>query len=252
MVLSQSKRRKGKRRCLILLPAAAGAAVLAFLLWTSFYYHAGDAALAAMQSDGIVSVEKTKTGWLFDGPSDENALIFYPGAKVDERSYAPVLHALAARKADVYLIRMPFHLAFFGINTAHAICKDGRYVSYFIGGHSLGGAMAAGFAAGHEEKIAGEILLAAYPTKKTDVDTLLIYGSEDGVLNMGNVAKAKELVTGAYDEYCIEGGNHACFGDYGKQSGDGIAAISAEEQQRQTREEMEMFIDRVNLKTRGE
>ena len=241
MLFFHHKTRKWKFRLLIPLFAAIDAVLLAFFLWSAVYYHAGEEALAAMQSDGIVSVEKTKTGWLFDGPSGDKALIFYPGAKVEETAYAPLLHAIAEESMDVYLVRMPFHLAFFGVNAAGAVCREGQYSHYYIGGHSLGGAMAAVYAAAHEDRIDGEILLAAYATTETAVDTILIYGSEDGVLNMDRVREAETLVTGRYDEYCITGGNHAQFGDYGNQAGDGRAGISSREQQRQTVEAISGF-----------
>ena len=247
MIFFHHKTRKWKFRILIPLFALIDILILVFFLWSSNYYHAGNAALAAMRSDSTVSVEKTKTGWLFDGPSEKEALIFYPGAKVDETAYAPLLHTLAEKKMDVYLIHMPLRLAFFGINTANTVCREGGYSHYYIGGHSLGGAMASIYAAEHEKEIDSEILLAAYPTKKTAVDTVLIYGSEDGVLNMDRVKNAKNLITGRCDDYCINGGNHAQFGDYGEQAGDGKPGISLQEQQMKTIEEIERFLDKIQI-----
>ena len=241
MLFFHHKTRKWKFRILVPLFAVLDVVVVSFFLWALNYYHAGETALAAMQSDDVVSVERTDNGWLFDGPSEDDALIFYPGAKVEETAYAPLLRSLAEEKMDVYLIRMPLHLAFFGLNAADSVIENDTYDRYYLGGHSLGGAMAAVYAAGHEDEIAGEILLAAYPTKKTSVDTVLIYGSEDGVLNMTRVEKAKDLVTGRYDEYCIDGGSHAQFGDYGVQTGDGEAWITPEEQQKLALKEIGRF-----------
>jgi len=244
MLFFHHKTRKWKFRILVPLFAVVDVLIIAFLGWTSVYYHAGETAQTAMQTDGIVSVERVKTGWLFDGPSDEEVLIFYPGAKVEETAYAPLLHTLAAKEADVYLMKMPFHLAFFRMNAADSVVRKGNYERIYIGGHSLGGAMAAGYAAGHADVIDGEILLAAYPTKKTAVDTLLVYGSEDGVLRMSRVEKAPGSVTGAYEEYVISGGNHAQFGDYGEQAGDGRARITMQEQQEQTLDEIHKFLNK--------
>ena len=243
MFLFRHKTRKLKFRILVPVFAVIQAAILAFILWTSVYYRAGEAALAAMHSDSSVSVKETKTGWMFDGPSEDEALIFYPGAKVEETAYAPLLRGLAEAKMDVFLIKMPFHLAFFGINAADKVIGSTGYDRYYIGGHSLGGAMAAVYAAGHEDSMDGLILLAAYPTKQTGLDTILIYGSEDKVLNMSRVEDAEGLVSGSYKKYCIDGGNHAQFGDYGKQAGDGIAGISAGEQWRLTMEETIRFLE---------
>lgn len=50
---------------------------------------------------------------------------------------------------------------------------------------------------------------------------------------MEKVSEGRSLAPEAYYEYAIEGGNHAQFGNYGEQKGDGAALISAEEQQQQ-------------------
>lgn len=83
----------------------------------------------------------------------------------------------------------------------------------------------------------GLILLAAYPTKELKSDSLSVlsvYGSEDGVLNMEKLEKGRELMPPNHTELCIEGGNHAGFGNYGEQKGDKKAEIDREEQQEQT------------------
>ena len=243
MLLFHHKTRKWKFRVLVPVFALIDALVIAFLLWASAYYHADDTAVKAMQSDGVVTVEQTKSGWLFDGPSDDKALIFYPGAKVDAKAYAPILRLLAQEDMDVYLVNMPLHLAFFGIGKAGEIIENSAYEQYYISGHSLGGAMAASYAAEHVSDFKGMILFAAYPTQETAIDTLVIYGSEDGVLNMARIAEAPNLVSGNYSEVVIDGGNHAQFGNYGEQKGDGEAGISAEDQQTQTIQAIREFVN---------
>ena len=207
----------------------------AFFLYTGVYYHAEPSAAAALVSDEAVTVTKTGYGWFFDGPSEDDALIFYPGGKVEETAYAPLLRLLADRGVDVFLVRMPFRLAVFGMNKADGILAAYDYDRWFIGGHSLGGAMAAVYAAGHED-LSGVILLAAYPTKQLDANALelLVYGAEDGVLRRDKLSEGRQYDAGHVFEYEIAGGNHAQFGDYGAQAGDGAAAISAEEQQVKT------------------
>ena len=110
-------------------------------------------------------VEKTEYGWFLDGPSEENALIFYPGAKVEETAYAPILHRFAEEGMDVCLVKMPFRLAFFGISKASDVMAQYEYENWYIGGHSLGGAMSAVYAADHGDELKGIVLLAAYATK---------------------------------------------------------------------------------------
>ncbi len=216
--------------CLIVLFGAV------FLIYTGQYYHADETAQSALQSDESVTVVQTDYGWMFDGPSTERALIFYPGGKVEETAYAPMLHRLAGQGMDVCLVRMPFHLAVFGVNKADQVKRQYDYAHWYIGGHSLGGAMAASYAAAHSPELSGVIMLAAYPTKPLDekLQAIMIYGSEDRVLNMSRLEDAKRYLTNNSRIYVIEGGNHAQFGNYGTQNGDGDAVIPSEEQRLQT------------------
>lgn len=207
-----------------------------FLLYTEQYYHADQSAYYALNSDDTVKVTQTEYGWLFDGPSETDAIIFYPGGKVEETAYAPLLHALAGQGMDVCLVRMPFRLAVLGINQADHVMEQYDYDHWYIGGHSLGGAMAAYYAAEHSSELSGVYMLAAYPAKPLDekIAAVIIYGSEDGILNMKKMADAKRFLPDGSREFDIIGGNHAQFGNYGKQDGDGDASISSDDQQRRT------------------
>ena len=226
-----------KRICLIIFGVIT-LLVIAFLLYTGQYYHADKTALAALESDDTVQVTETEYGWFFDGPSETEALIFYPGAKVEETAYAPLLHLIAKEGMDVCLVKMPFRLAFLGINSADQIMQQYDYDSWYIGGHSLGGVMAADYASRHSEELTGIVLLASYLVKPLDdsLHAISIYGSEDGVLNMEKMYEQDHNLPAGSEQHVIEGGNHAQFGNYGEQKGDGTASISAKEQQRQTAE----------------
>ena len=96
--------------------------------------------------------------------------------------------------------------------------------------------MAANYAAAHPERLRGVILFDDYPTKELNDSLLLlsVYGSEDGVLRPDRVEAGRAFAPKDYYEIVIEGGNHAQFGSYGPQSGDGEAQISPAEQWRQT------------------
>ena len=116
--------------------------------------------------------------------------------------------------------------------------KQHDYAHWYIGGHSLGGVMAASYAAAHGGQLSGVYMLAAYSSKPLDDNTraVLIYGSEDGVLNRTKLEEANRYLPVDSAAYVIEGGNHAQFGNYGIQNGDGNALISAEEQQQRAAE----------------
>ena len=228
---------KPKRRRRYLIPVIVIALLAGAFFWYVGDYRRADAAAgAAMGSDEKVRVITTDYGWLFDGTSEENALIFYPGGKVECTAYAPLCRALAQNGFDVCLVEMPFRLAVFGKNRAEEIIGSPDYLHWYIGGHSLGGVMAAFYAADHEDELDGVVLLAAYTTKRIGdgLKTLLIYGTEDGVLNMEKYRKNLENVPEHATEYVIEGGNHSQFGSYGTQSGDGQARISPEQQVEET------------------
>ena len=228
-----SKRKKWRWIIPLFVLILAGTA---FLFYTEQYYHADKSAYYALESDETVKVMQTEYGWLFDGPSETDAIIFYPGGKVEETAYAPLLHCLAGQGMDVCLVKMPFRLAVFGINKANHIMKQYDYEHWYIGGHSLGGVMAAAYASEHSSELCGVYMLAAYPAKPLDEKTSasIIYGTEDDVLNMKKMMAAKQYLPGGSEEHVIKGGNHSQFGNYGKQDGDGIAEISSDEQQRKT------------------
>lgn len=237
-----------KRRIKILLiPLAVLLAFLVgFFIYVSDYYHADSSAHEAFVSDDKVTVTALAHGTFFDGPGEGDALIFYPGGKVDENAYGPLLHQLAGQGVDVFLVAMPCRLAILGINRADDIISSYRYDRWFIGGHSLGGAAAAMYAADHPE-LSGTILLAAYPTSQLDKQDLqlVIYGSQDGVLNLEKLNDSRKYASDNYCEYEIAGANHAQFGNYGPQKGDGQPEMSRQQQQQLT---VQYIIDALRQK----
>ena len=221
------------------------ALVIVSLVYVSNYYHVQDRQ-AALESTDDVKVEEGEYGYFFDGPGNDTALIFYPGAKVEDLAYASLLKQLAVDGIDCYLVHMPGNLAFMGMNRADKIMETYSYDHWYLAGHSLGGAMAAVYADKNSEKLDGLIFLAAYSTKDlsdTDLKVLSIYGSNDGVVNMDKVTEGRKLMPSVYEEFCIQGGNHAGYGDYGAQKGDGEADISAKEQQEETAEKIVEFCE---------
>ena len=196
------------------------------------YYHAEKTATDYMNGTDNVSVVKTSNGLLLDGQGNDTALIFYPGAKVEYTSYLPMFTQLASQGIDCYLVEMPFNIAFFGTDSADDIIKNSSYDHYFKAGHSLGGVVASSYV-NKTDNIDGLILLASYPTQEVNKPVLSIYGSNDNVFSHDKYEEAKPLIKSNFTEFIINGGNHAQFAYYGNQSGDGIANISASNQQNQ-------------------
>ena len=224
------KKKKIITRVLIILAAILLILAGTFLIYVLQYYKS-DATAEDIYSTYSESIEVGKDYTVFYPEPDKNknkGLIFYPGGKVEETAYAPILNRLSGEGITCVLIKMPFHLAVFDVNAADGIMEQfPEITSWYMGGHSLGGAMASSYAVKHSEEVAGLILLAAYPVNKSDIPAVIIYGSEDKVLNRDKLKGLTGLIE-------IQGGNHAQFGNYGIQKGDGTPSISSEEQQIET------------------
>lgn len=234
---------KAKKRIKITLLSVVTVLVLlcaGFYIYTLDYYRADDNAVAALSNtEAGPQIEKKDDMWIFHPNAEQDkgvGFIFYPGGKVEDKAYSVLLQQLAQQGITGVLVHMPFNLAVFDINAADKVYAQFPEIKHWVmGGHSLGGAMASSYAVKNQDRIEGLVLLGAYPVKDSDLPTLAIYGSEDKVLN-------KSKLSASLDPYVIEGGNHAQFGNYGAQKGDGEATITREEQQRVAVEEITKFI----------
>ncbi len=201
-------------------------------------YKAEDIAVEVMTDSGVVQVDGNMT-ILPSASGGDTALIFYPGAKVEAISYLPLLNKLRQNGITCVLVKMPFNLAVLNSNAADSvIAKLPEVKNWYIGGHSLGGAMASSYASNHQDKIAGLVLLGAYVYGDIPKDkTLTIYGSNDSVLNTAKIDYTENV-------HIIDGGNHAQFGNYGAQKGDGAATITSGQQQEYTEDVILSFMGR--------
>ena len=211
----------------------------AFAVYVNDYYRAEETAVQAMAVDGAVSVYELTDSLTVFAPEEPLAgLIFYPGGKVEHTAYAPLLRTCAERGILCVLVQMPCNLAVLNVNGADGIHERFPEISHWdIGGHSLGGAMAASYASGHVNELDGVVLLAAYSTEdltQSGLAVCSIYGSEDGVMNKEKYDASKANLPDDAVEFVIVGGCHAGFGCYGPQDGDGTPQISSEDQINQT------------------
>ncbi len=175
-------------------------------------------------------------------------LIFYPGGKVEADAYIPLMMACAQQDIFCVIAEMPFYLAVFDKDAAGNIINEYPEIeTWYIAGHSLGGSMVASYAAENTDGLEGIILLGAYSTadlSDSKLKVLSIYGSEDEVMNKKNYDKYKNNLPKDFSEFVIKGGNHAFYGVYGTQRGDGKAAITNEEQIKITAQKIIEFINK--------
>lgn len=240
----------------IVLVALAAAFALGVHVYASDYYHAEPEAASAERSTADVTVTQLASGDVTFVPTDEPAafLVFYPGGKVEAAAYAPLLSRLARRGVASVLVRMPENLAVLAPNRAcrgrselEAACSNAGVTQahpWLMGGHSLGGAMAATYVAAHAGSYQGLVLLAAYSTSdlsQTGIRTLSVWGSHDGVLDRQRYEECRPNLGDHMTELVIDGGIHSYFGCYGHQAGDGEATISNDAQLDQTADAVAAF-----------
>lgn len=189
------------------------------------------------------NVNIENTDYITFTPKDQSnniGFIFYPGGKVTADAYAPLMKKISENGFKVIIPKMPFNLAVFSPNKADGIInKNPEIHTWVIGGHSLGGTMAASYAYNNPDKITGLIMYASYPQDKhnfkdRNISVLSLYGSEDGVASLANIENSKNLFPSSAVFNVIQGGNHGNFGNYGDQKGDHESLITREDQQTQT------------------
>lgn len=218
------------------------------VVWMGNTMGPSETALDALQSGDQVEVTQEAGLLIFgsEGIESSTGFIFYPGAGVDYRSYAPALRMIAEKGFFVVVVPMPLNLAFFNTNGADQVMARYPEIEHWaIGGHSLGGVAAASYAANHPA-IEGTAFWASYPgddsLKLKDITVYSIYASKDGLATPRQIDESRVLLPANTTFVEIDGGNHAQFGSYGPQNGDGEASISPEEQWTQIASVMASFL----------
>lgn len=229
-----------KKKSWLYISIVVLALAIGCVIYINDYYRALPGALEVLSSppEGVTVFEEKNKQIVFLPEEVKAGLIFYPGGKVQYEAYAPLMAELAEEGILCVLLKMPGNLAVLDMNAAEGVTELFPEVAgWYIGGHSLGGSMAASYLEKHTDALDGLVLLASYSTENlTDnhVEVVSVYGSEDEVLNAEKYESYRKNLPENIVEVVIGGGNHAGFGMYGIQDGDGKAAISSEEQIRQT------------------
>jgi len=231
--------------------------------------------LAAMESDADVAVTKVDVvAW--EAPANyfysfapvkgriKTGYIFYPGAFVDPRAYAPPLHEIAKAGYLAVVVKMPDDTAFSGIDRAtDVIAQFPKIKKWVIGGHSMGGVAASAYIRNnidnnYTKKMVGLAIWATYlgnaefdTINDATIKAVSIYGSNDGLASVGEIEAGKPYMPPKSEYIEIQGGNHTYFGWYDTspaplQPGDNPATITREEQQKQVIDATVAFLDKVS------
>lgn len=186
-------------------------------------------------------VEETGDWLKLSSESTQARIVFYPGGLVEPVSYLPLFEPLTHEGFEIFIMKMPFNLAILNTNAIEKLeIHTSDDVPTYLSGHSLGGASASIYLSEETEAVDGLVFLAAYPAENSDLSAVdfpvvSITASNDTILNWESFETSQALLPNDTTYNVIEGGNHANFGSYGKQDGDGENTISREEQQILTR-----------------
>lgn len=230
------------KRILIFIVALFIVLIVGFVVWAISPPDPMPEAAAALESDDQITVS-TDEQWIVFSPTSKKVttgLILYPGGRVNPRAYAPQAREIALAGYRVIIVPMPLNLAVFAPNRAIEVTKYYENIEHWaIGGHSLGGAMAANLIDSQPELIDGLVLWASFPAESNNladspIQAISIYATNDGLATVDDIEQSKTLLPETTEWVAITGGNHAQFGWYGAQSGDLPATMSRLDQQNLT------------------
>lgn len=206
------------RRILLWVAVALIAALVVFVLWAENPMRAEAGPLSTVSyvdhPEGVVLTPDEPNG---------TGLVFIAGARVEPQAYAAKLSGLVDAGVTVVIARPTLNFAIFEnrpLTTFESLAPD--VDSWFVGGHSLGGVKACQYAADAE----GLILFGSYCASKVSGPVLSISAGNDGLSTPDKIADAASLLPADAEFPVIDGGNHAQFGDYGVQPGDGESTVS--------------------------
>ena len=232
-------RRRWVRIAIIAALAVLAVGVLGFLWWAQPQPLLPEAAAALSSTPDVTFIQGAdgRLTYVPTAAAPTTGLVLYPGGKVPPAGYAPQAQALAEQGYLVAIVPVPFNLAVFDIDAAQAVIDDHPEIdTWAVGGHSLGGSMAAQFIGSHPGLVDGLVLWASYSAADIS-DAGVRVGSIYGTLDAGvaSYTSPDHMALLGPDVVLtpIEGGNHEQMGWYTGQPNDPPATISRDEQQRQ-------------------
>ncbi|MCQ2981573.1 MAG: alpha/beta hydrolase [Treponemataceae bacterium] len=238
--MSDKKMKKGTKIALCVVAAVVVLLAVVIIRYFTTIHAAEDVVYEyySKTADGITVSPLESGGVFIDSPSTGKAVIYYPGCKVEYTSYIPFCYELAKQGYDVFIPTVKLNFALFDKMRGQEFLDSYDYDTWILMGHSMGGIAIASLAEAVGDKVQGLVLLGAHGPADltgTNIKTLVMYGSEDGVVQRKQLPAGREKLAkpGNYHELEIEGANHAGWAHYGSQAMDGEAFISREEQFKQ-------------------
>lgn len=221
-------RSRGKRLFVWLLVAVLVLATVA-VVYLSTPFRAQPGEVEALAADDDVTLERTEVGYVLEPTADGSraGLVFYPGARVHPEAYLPALAPLV-REAGITVVvpEMPAHLAVVdyglarvGLGTdaaAVARAETPGIEDWYVGGHSLGGAMACRYAT-LDDDLDGLVLYGSYCDRDLsdrDLAVLSVVGRADTILDREAYERGVTYLPPSARVEVVDGVNHTQFASY--------------------------------------
>jgi hypothetical protein len=220
---------------LALIALGFGAGVFYMLLPRESIVLHQDAVVEGVTAEEARVSLKTDAGQYLDiEPAGEatTLFIFYPGGLVRPQAYEWLGVALAPLGVRTVIPVFTADLAVTAPNRATQLLeKLGSYERVVIGGHSLGGAMAARYALNNAAILDGLVLMGAFGAESDNLSvfelpTLVLAAEHDGLATVSEIEAGLVRLPRDATLEMIEGSVHSFFGRYGPQRGDGIPTVS--------------------------
>ena len=180
-----------------------------------------------------VSYKQDSGGYIDISPVGDfgTLFIFYPGGLVRPQAYEWLGVALAPYGVRTIIPSFPFDLAVTAPDRAEKLLALGDGKDVVLGGHSLGGAMAARFVLRHPEAASSLVLMGAFSAEGDDLsalplEVLVLAAENDGLATLAEVRAGLVRLPDTAQLDVIEGSVHSFFGRYGPQRGDGLPSVT--------------------------
>ncbi|MGZ0711468.1 alpha/beta hydrolase (plasmid) [Coraliomargarita sp. W4R53] len=232
---------------LVSLGALLVVGVIGLIIWSQVgVYQAEPEPLALVQANPAITYTDTDSAIVLE-PADgasELGLVYIPGAKVEAEAYAFKMSGLVEETGITVVITKPWlNLAFFDLRPLTTFTDLAPEVNtWAVGGHSLGGVKAC-MLAPDADALALFGSYCANDLSGSGLPVISLSGSDDGLSTPEKVDDARALLPSDATMHQIDGANHAAFGDYGPQAGDGTATISDDDMRTELTEWLTAFTD---------
>ncbi len=244
MELTRTTLRTQGKRLVGWLVVLAVVVVVLVVVFLGTPFEGPDEGIERIEADEAVTLSETSDGYVLSPADGDPAagLVFYSGARVSPSAYVESLAPVAGEanvavfvpRQSLTLAVVDYGIARTGLRSDPATAVMDRYPeveNWYVGGHSLGGAMACRYANIESDSVDGLILYGSYCDRdisERDLSVLSVAGADDTVLNWEAYERGLDRLPPGSTVVTVSDFNHTQFGSYSGQRGDTPTGTSYE------------------------